>query len=96
MKEQWNKDIRYRLKDFPKKAPESLLDDIKSEMTRRGLPSAQSYHKHTGLFLRMASIAATLFILLGISILWQKKTASLKNSGFSSNLSVFCFLPLII
>ena len=26
MKKQWNKDIHDRLKDFPKKAPEGLLD----------------------------------------------------------------------
>ena len=40
MKKQWNKDIRDQLKDFPKKAPEGLLDDIKAEMLRRGLSSA--------------------------------------------------------
>lgn len=95
MKEQWNKDIRYRLKDFPKKAPESLLDDIKSEMTRRGLPSAQSYHKHTGLFLRMASIAATLFILLGISILWQKKTNLLPTREQADSSTNFTITPNI-
>ena len=72
MKKQWNKDIRDRLKDFPKKAPESLLDDIKSEMTRRCLTSAQSNHKRIGLLLRIVSITATLFILLGINILWEK------------------------
>ena len=37
MSKQWNKDIHDRLKDFQQKAPEGLLDDIKSEMHRRGL-----------------------------------------------------------
>lgn len=95
MKEQWNKDIRDHLKDFPKKAPESLLDDIKSEMTRRGLPSAQSYHKHTGLFLRIASIAATLFILLGISIPWQKKANLLPTREQADSSTNFNITPNI-
>ena len=76
MKEQWNKDIRDRLKDFPKKAPEGLLDDIKSEMIRRGLSPAPVADKPKRLYpmilRRVASIAAVLLILLGLSHLWEK------------------------
>ena len=75
MKEQRNKDIRDQLKDFPMKAPEGLLDDVKSEMLRRGLSPAPALHKqkHMAIY-RIASVAAMLFILLGISLLWEKET----------------------
>ena len=76
MKKQWNKDIRDQLKDFPKKAPEGLLDDIKSEMVRRGLsPSPvadKPKHLYPQVFRRVASVAAVLLILLGLSLLWKK------------------------
>ena len=76
MKKQWNKDIRDQLKDFPKKAPEGLLDDIKSEMVRRGLsPSPvadKPKHLYPSVFRRVASAAAVLLILLGLSLLWKK------------------------
>ena len=76
MKKQWNKDIRDQLKDFPKKAPEGLLDDIKSEMMRRGLsPSPvadKPKHLYPQVFRRVASVAAVLLILLGLSLLWKK------------------------
>ena len=74
MKEQRNKDIRDQLKDFPMKAPEGLLDDVKSEMLRRGLSPAPALHKqkHMAIY-RIASVAAMLFILLSISLLWKKE-----------------------
>ena len=76
MKKQWNKDMRDQLKDFPKKAPEGLLDDIKSEMTRRGLTPAPVADKPKRLYplilRRVASVAAVLLILLGLSHLWEK------------------------
>ena len=76
MKKQWNKDMRDQLKDFPKKAPEGLLDDIKSEMMRRGLsPSPvadKPKHLYPQVFRRVASAAAVLLILLGLSLLWKK------------------------
>lgn len=76
MKKQWNKDMRDQLKDFPKKAPEGLLDDIKSEMTRRGLSPAPVADKPKRLYplilRRVASVAAVLLILLGLSHLWEK------------------------
>ena len=76
MKKQWNKEIRDQLKDFPKKAPEGLLDDIKSEMMRRGLsPSPvadKPKHLYPQVFRRVASAAAVLLILLGLSLLWKK------------------------
>lgn len=74
MKEQRNKDIRDQLKDFPMKAPEGLLDDVKSEMLRRGLSSAPapSKQKYIAIY-RIASVAAMLFILLSINLLWKKE-----------------------
>ena len=76
MKKQWNKDIRDQLKDFPKKAPEGLLDDIKSEMLRRGLSPTPIAKKPKRLYpmilQRVASVAAVLLILLGLSHLWEK------------------------
>ena len=76
MKKQWNKDMRDQLKDFPKKAPEGLLDDIKSEMTHRGLSPAPVADKPKRLYplilRRVASVAAVLLILLGLSHLWEK------------------------
>jgi hypothetical protein len=76
MKKQWNKDMRDQLKDFPKKAPEGLLDDIKSEMTRRGLSPApvadKPKHLYPLILRRVASVAAVLLILLGLSHLWEK------------------------
>ena len=78
MKKQWNKDIRDQLKDFPQKAPEGLLEDIKAEMLRRGLPSVPAKNRHPAvrskLILRAASIAALITILWGISILKEKLT----------------------
>ena len=73
MKKQWNKDIHDRLKDFPKKAPEGLLDDIQSEMLHRGLSPAPMPRKNKHIFLRIASAAAVLLILLGISHLWERQ-----------------------
>ena len=76
MKKQWNKDMRDQLKDFPKKAPEGLLDGIKSEMTRRGLSPApvadKPKHLYPLILRRVASVAAVLLILLGLSHLWKK------------------------
>ena len=79
MKKQWNKDIRDQLKDFRMKAPEGLLEDIKSEMLRRGLSSASTSSKYPHIrpvvVLRIASIAALIVILLGIGYLWEKQIA---------------------
>ena len=74
MKELRNKDIRDQLKDFPMKAPEGLLDDVKSEMLRRGLSSAPapSKQKYIAIY-RIASVAAMTLILLSISLLWKKE-----------------------
>lgn len=74
---QWNKDIHDRLKDFPKKAPEGLLDEIKEEMALRGLGSAPVVHKHQATLLRIVSIAAMLLVLFGISYLFQWKEAAI-------------------
>ena len=77
MKKQWNKDIRDQLKDFPKKAPEGLLDDIKAEMLRRGLSSApvgQPCQTRSSVLFRVASVAAIALLLFGISYLWQEQS----------------------
>ena len=78
MKKQWNKDIHDLLKDFPKKAPKGLLDDIKSEMIRRGLPPSPAADKPQRLLpfviRRIVSAAAVLFILFSLSHLWKKSS----------------------
>ena len=77
MKKQWNKDIRDQLKDFPKKAPEGLLDDIKAEMLRRGLssvPVGQPRQTRSSVLFRVASVAAVVLLLFGISYLWQEQS----------------------
>ncbi len=84
MSNQWNKDIHDRLKDFPKKAPEGLLDEIKEEMALRGLDFVSTQHKssHTlsPAILRIASIAAFLLLLTGISFIWEKEAGqSIEN-----------------
>lgn len=68
MKGQWEKDIHDRLKDFPKKAPEGLLDGIKQEMSRRHPVSASSRYRYLA---RIASIAAVVALWMGISHLWK-------------------------
>lgn len=75
MSKQWNKDIHDRLKDFQKKAPEGLLDDIKSEMHRRGLspvPTDDSAATRPGRLLRAVSAAAILLIVSFIGYLWNE------------------------
>ena len=96
MKKQWNKDIRDQLKDFPMKAPEGLLDDVKSEMLRRGLSSApvSRKQKHAVIY-RIASVAAMLFILLGISLLWEKETETLFESNITPSTTEEVKLPIL-
>lgn len=75
MSKQWNKHIHDRLKDFQKKAPEGLLDDIKSEMHRRGLspvPADSSAATRPGRLLRAAAVAAILLIVSFIGYLWNE------------------------
>lgn len=75
MSKQWNKDIHDRLKDFQQKAPEGLLDDIKSEMHRRGLspvPADSSAATRPGRLLHAAAVAAILLIVSLIGYLWNE------------------------
>lgn len=77
MSKQWNKNIHDRLKDFQQKAPESLLDDIKSEMHRRGLspvPADSSAATRPGRLLRAVSAAAVLLIVSLIGYLWNESS----------------------
>lgn len=73
MKRQWKKDIHDRLQNFPRKAPEGLLNDICSEMLRRGLSPVPMPRKNRYIFLRIAASAAVLLILLGISLFWKQQ-----------------------
>ena len=74
MKKQWNKDIHDRLKDFQTKAPEGLLDDIKSEMVHRGLTSIPVERKSQPIIFRLIASAAMILALFGISYLffWEE------------------------
>ena len=84
MNNQWNKDIHDRMKDFPKKAPEGLWDDIQSEMLRRGLSAEPVANKRPTIILRIASIAAMVLILLGISFLVRWQNPSVLPDGQES------------
>ena len=84
MNNQWNKEIHDRLKDFPKKAPEGLWDDIQSEMLRRGLSAEPVANKRPTIILRIASIAAMVLILLGISYLFRWQNPSVLPDGQES------------
>ena len=92
MKKQWNKDIRDQLKDFPQKAPEGLLEDIKAEMLRRGLPSVPTTGKYPSvrskLILRAASIAALIAILWGVSGFMEKLMYSVDLEEMVSSTTV--------
>lgn len=81
MSKQWNQDIQDRLKDFPKKAPEGLLDDIKSEMLRRGLSAEPIANKRPTIILRIASVAAVVLMLLGINYLFRWQNPSILPDG---------------
>ena len=79
MSKQWNKHIHDRLKDFQQKAPEGLLDDIKSEMHRRGLspvPADSSAATRPGRLLRAAAVAAILLIVSFIGYLWNESVST--------------------
>lgn len=84
MNSQWNKDIHDRLKDFPKKAPEGLWDDIQSEMLRRGLSAEPVANKRPAIILRIASVAAMVLMLLGISYLFRWQNPSVLPDGQES------------
>ena len=78
MSKQWNKHIQDQLKDFPKKAPEGLFDDVQSEMLRRGLASVPNAKRQkrflSPIVLHGISAAAFLLLLVGISFLWKEKS----------------------
>lgn len=78
MNKQWNHIIHDRLKDFPKKAPEGLLDSIKSEMNHRGLKAAPVSNEPQPRFpmviRRIAAVAAIFLLLFGLGYQWTKHT----------------------
>lgn len=90
MKKQWKQDMHDRLKDFPKKAPEGLLDDVKAEMLRRGLSPVPAPHRRTvsGVLLRVASVAAVIALLFGLSHWFQREETALVFPEVESSLPV--------
>ena len=90
MKKQWKQDMHDRLKDFPKKAPEGLLDDVKAEMLRRGLSPVPAPRRRTvsGVFLRVASTAAMIALLFGLSHWFQREETALVFPEVESSLPV--------
>lgn len=74
MKKSWEKDIRDRLKDYRRPAPEGLLDQVKGEMARRGLQPRRA--RTVSLWSRRAVAAAiTLLIAGGAALLWMTRDA---------------------
>ena len=90
MKKQWKQDMHDRLKDFPKKAPEGLLDDVKAEMLRRGLSPVPAPRRRTvsGVFLRVASVAAVIALLFGLSHWFQREETAIVFPEVESSLPV--------
>ena len=90
MKKQWKQDMHDRLKDFPRKAPEGLLDDVKAEMLRRGLSPVPAPRRRTvsGVFLRVASVAAMIALLFGLSHWFQHEETALVFPEVESSLPV--------
>ena len=90
MKKQWKQDMHDRLKDFPKKAPEGLLDDVKAEMLRRGLSPVPAPRRRTvsGVFLRVASVAAVIALLFGLSHWFQCEENAIVFPEVESSLPV--------
>ena len=90
MKKQWNKDIQDRLKNFQTKAPDGLLDNIKSEISRCGFSSeptqAKSQRIMPFIFHRIASVAAAIVILFGLSHLFQREETPLLLPEVESNI----------
>ena len=80
MNNKWNKDIHNRLKDFPKKAPEGLLDDIKQEMARRGfttVPVSNGHQSHyRPIIYRIAAVAAVFLLIFGFGYQWFNRPIS--------------------
>ena len=90
MKKQWKQDMHDRLKDFPKKVPEGLLDDVKAEMLRRGLSPVPAPRRRTvsGVFLRVASVAAVIALLFGLSHWFQREETAIVFPEVESSLPV--------
>lgn len=77
MKQEWMDEMRDRMQDYRKEAPKGLLDDIKKEMSRRGMtpvPVQKRRAKSVKLWMKSAvAVAALLAVAL---VLWN---------GFSKN-----------
>jgi len=64
MNDKWMNDLKDLSGDFRKKAPEGLLDDIKREMSRRGVMPASEEKKSPVLTVKMWQRAAAVIALL--------------------------------
>ncbi len=82
MNDNWTKDIKRLAENHVRKAPEGLLDDVKSEMLRRGLmPAAQpakvvALHKW-----RYAAAAAAVVVVAGIGLTTFRHTGSVPQTA---------------
>lgn len=72
MKDQWINDIKDRIRDGNRKAPEGLLDDIKKEMERRGIAPTRSKKANTVSMWTLRSVIAVAAISLAF-ILYNYK-----------------------
>ncbi len=72
------------------------MNDIQSEMLRRGLSVAPIANKRPAIILRIASVAAMILLLLGISYLfhWQKPSALPDGQGSLTSPVVAETLPI--
>jgi len=80
MKDQWINDIKDRIRDSNRKAPEGLLDDIKKEMKRRGIAPAYSKKANTVSMWTLRSVIAVAAISIAF-ILYNYKNYYNNNDG---------------
>lgn len=72
MKDQWINDIKDRIRDSNRKAPEGLLDDIKKEMERRGIAPTRPQKANTVSMWTLRSVIAVAAISIAF-ILYNNK-----------------------
>lgn len=72
MKDQWINDIKDRIRDSNRKAPEGLLDDIKKEMERRGIAPTRPQKANTVSMWTLRSVIAVAAISIAF-ILYNYK-----------------------
>ena len=77
MNDKWMKDLKDLSGDFRKKAPEGLLDDIKQEMSRRGVVPASESKKAPVVpmkWWRRSAAVAALALAIGVAVYeWNRE-----------------------